>query len=119
MIANFLDAVADAAHEAGASVRIVQLAGEPEDASPHEAVERVSSNDKVAAGLAGGEFQVVGGTSWLWARDDMAEAVDVLFVDEAGQLSLADVCAVAGSATLAGAARRPQPAAAGLAGHPP
>ena len=98
VIANFLDAVAEAAHEAGDSVRIVQLAGEAEDASPHEDVERVSSNEKVAAGLASGEFQVVGGTSWLWARDDMADAVDVLFVDEAGQLSLATVCSVAGSA---------------------
>ena len=98
VIANFLDAVANAAHEAGDSVRIVQLAGEAEDASPHEDVARVSSNEKVTAGLASGEFQVVGGTSWLWARDDMAEAVDVLFVDEAGQLSLATVCSVAASA---------------------
>ena len=36
---------------------------------------------------------VVGGTTWLWSREDMAGAVDVLFVDEAGQMSLADALA--------------------------
>ncbi|HET9347123.1 MAG TPA: TM0106 family RecB-like putative nuclease, partial [Candidatus Limnocylindrales bacterium] len=91
VIANFLEAVADAAVEAGASVRVVQLAGDADDASRHEGVERVASNEKVMAGLAGGELDVVGGTSWLWARDDMAGSLDVLFVDEAGQLSLATV----------------------------
>jgi len=38
------------------------------------------------------------GTLWLWARDDMAGAVDVLFVDEAGQMSLANVLAVSQAA---------------------
>src|SRR5690606_31652225 len=39
-----------------------------------------------------------GGTAWLWARPDFADSVDVLFIDEAGQMALADVLAVAGSA---------------------
>ena len=38
------------------------------------------------------------GTSWLWARPDMAGAASVLFVDEAGQLSLATVCSIGGAA---------------------
>ena len=38
------------------------------------------------------------GTTWLWAREQFARSVDVLFVDEAGQLSLADVLAVAHAA---------------------
>jgi uncharacterized protein len=37
----------------------------------------------------------VGGTSWLWTPDGAGEAVDVLFIDEAGQMALADVIAVA------------------------
>jgi len=41
------------------------------------------------------EVLVYAGTAWLWAREDMHEAVDVLFVDEAGQMSLADAIAVA------------------------
>jgi uncharacterized protein len=40
----------------------------------------------------------VGGTSWLWARPEYFEAVDVLFIDEAGQMALADVVAVAQAA---------------------
>jgi uncharacterized protein len=37
---------------------------------------------------------VAGATAWLWSREDAFEAVDVLFVDEAAQMSLADVLAV-------------------------
>jgi len=33
-------------------------------------------------------------TSWLWSPEAAFEAVDVLFIDEAGQMSLADVLAV-------------------------
>jgi len=38
-------------------------------------------------------------TAWLWAREEMANSVDVLFVDEAGQMSLANVLAASPSAT--------------------
>ena len=48
--------------------------------------------------LATGEAQVGAGTSWLWAREGLFEAVDVLFVDEAGQMSLANVLAVSQAA---------------------
>ena len=41
---------------------------------------------------------VLGGTAWLWADPDFAHAVDVLFVDEAGQMPLANVLAVAQAA---------------------
>lgn len=43
-------------------------------------------------------FDIVAGTSFLFAREDMRNSVDVLFVDEAGQLSLADTLAVSLSA---------------------
>jgi uncharacterized protein len=44
------------------------------------------------------DVRLIGGTAWLFARNDMGHAVDVLFVDEAGQVSLADALAVAQSA---------------------
>ena len=44
-------------------------------------------------------LDVVGGTTWLWAREDMTESVDVLFIDEAGQMSLADALAASLSAS--------------------
>ncbi len=44
-------------------------------------------------------FNLVAGTTWLFAGDDMNDAkVDVLIVDEAGQLGLADALAAARSA---------------------
>jgi uncharacterized protein len=42
--------------------------------------------------------QVSGGTSWLWARQDAADSLDVLFVDEAAQMSLANVLSVSPAA---------------------
>jgi len=44
---------------------------------------------------------VLGGTAWMWAREDFAGAVDVLFVDEAGQFALANaVCVSPAAASL-------------------
>jgi uncharacterized protein len=50
------------------------------------------------AALQSGSANVVGGTSWLWAPAQSFEAVDLLFIDEAGQMALADVIAVAHAA---------------------
>ncbi len=44
--------------------------------------------------LESGEFNLVGGTAWLFAKPEMRQhPVDVLIVDEAGQLALADAVA--------------------------
>jgi uncharacterized protein len=48
--------------------------------------------------LTSREMDVVGGTAWLWARTEMQGAVDVLFVDEAGQVALANAVAVSAAA---------------------
>ena len=61
-------------------------------------VECTDDGKKIVAALADGRHSLVGGTAWLWARDDMRERVDVLVVDEAGQFSLANTVAVASSA---------------------
>jgi hypothetical protein len=49
-------------------------------------------------GLAVRFIHNAGGTAWLWARPEFEDAVDVLFVDEAGQMSLANVLAVSHAA---------------------
>ncbi|PZX17487.1 uncharacterized protein LX81_01210 [Palleronia aestuarii] len=41
---------------------------------------------------------VVGGTAWLFSRDELAGAFDYLFVDEAGQVSLANLVAMSNAA---------------------
>jgi predicted RecB family nuclease len=40
-----------------------------------------------------GQINVLGGTNHMWARRDFRNSVDVLFVDEAGQMALANVLA--------------------------
>ena len=40
----------------------------------------------------------MGGTAWFWCRPELAEAVDVLVIDEAGQFSLTNAVAVARAA---------------------
>ncbi|MGY1746752.1 TM0106 family RecB-like putative nuclease [Blastococcus sp. SYSU D00695] len=62
-------------------------------------VEWSKDSADVASRLLDGSATLVGGTSWFWCRPDLAEAVDVLVIDEAGQFSLANAVAVARSAT--------------------
>lgn len=50
-------------------------------------------------GCAGGDFNVVAGTTWLFSSPAMRAApVDVLLIDEAGQFALADALAASGAA---------------------
>jgi superfamily I DNA and/or RNA helicase len=53
----------------------------------------------VELALAEEKVDVVAGTAWLFARAPLEGAVDVLFVDEAGQMSLANVVAMGGAAS--------------------
>ena len=41
------------------------------------------------------DAQLVAGTAWLFARNGFDQTLDYLFIDEAGQTSLADTVAVA------------------------
>ena len=91
VIGKVLDEVVAAAAKAGARVGCMQK--RPGVATG--AVVVTDDNDDVAAALRDGSAQVAGGTAWLWSRPAMAGSVDVLFVDEAGQMSLADTLAVA------------------------
>ena len=52
----------------------------------------------VRARLDARALDVVGGTSWAWVNESLQGSVDVLVVDEAGQVSLANVLAVSGAA---------------------
>jgi predicted RecB family nuclease len=57
-------------------------------------VEIAKGYPQVLTALGDGTHRLVGGTAWMWARPDMAAAVDVLVIDEAGQFSLANAVAV-------------------------
>lgn len=96
-IGNLLDEVSAAADAAGVSIRALQKADE-DDRCTSAAVECVNDNAAVEAAVAAGSVDIVAGTPWLFARDGLLGAVDVLVVEEAGQMSLANVVAVGGAA---------------------
>ncbi len=54
-------------------------------------IESVDKNED----MDGDDYQLAGGTSWVFARAELAHKFDYIFIDEAGQVSLADALAVA------------------------
>ncbi len=95
VIRNLIDAVIKAADELGVDLQCCQKADEVED--PQHRLSFAKNNEDLFAALQGGA-SVGGGTAWLWSRPDAFETVDVLFVDEAAQMSLANVLAVSQAA---------------------
>jgi superfamily I DNA and/or RNA helicase len=95
VIRNLIDETIEAAGRQGLDLHCCQKPGEIEDAQPHLSFAR-SNKDLLAA--LGNSAMVGGGTAWLWAAPEAFETVDVLFVDEAAQMSLANVLAVSQAA---------------------
>jgi hypothetical protein len=98
VISHLLGEVMIAAREQGVTVRAIQKISDDEDGCADDDVQCTKSNDAVAAALADGDVDVVAGTAWLFSRSDLQDELDHLVVDEAGQLSLANVCAISGAA---------------------
>lgn len=98
VIRRLLDKVAERADETGVVVRLAHKNSDEDDGGEPERVTCLAENPDALAALQSGEANVVGGTAWLWARPEFARAVDVLFVDEAGQMALANVLAVSQAA---------------------
>lgn len=94
---NLLQAVCAEAEQRGVPLRALQRCEADRDCAV-PGVRRAATNPEVVEALAGGEVDVVVGTAWLFSRPELRGALDVLFVDEAGQLSLASTLAVSGSA---------------------
>jgi uncharacterized protein len=97
-ITNMLDAVSEAATEAGLPLRAIQKCETGDELQNDPGVRLALNNEEVETGIRDDRFDLAAGTQWLFARPEMASSVDVLFVDEAGQMSLANVIAMSGSA---------------------
>ncbi len=97
VISNLLSTLCEVAGETNTKLRIVQKPNEG-DGCEHESVTQTDDNAEVIGRLQSGEAQVAAGTAWLWSREEFAGSVDVLFVDEAGQMSLANVLAMSPAA---------------------
>jgi uncharacterized protein len=120
VIAHLLGKAIDAALDEGCSVRPMQRADDAADLCGHPLVRQAVDNPAVHQALTARRVNLVGGTAWLWSRQELAEAVDVLFVDEAGQMSLANVLAISQAARALVLLGDPQQLEQPLRGtHPP
>jgi uncharacterized protein len=96
VVRNLLDEIVQQAAKVG---EIVKVGAKPGERSEQPGAIFETTDNKVAlAAITSGQVQVFGGTAFLWAREEFAKTVDVLFVDEAGQMSLASVLAVSQAA---------------------
>ena len=97
-IGNLLGEVERAAAESGTTVCGLKKSGggNPESVYASDLVTSASDNAAFPP-PEDSAVNLVAGTPWLWAREELRGSVDVLFVDEAGQMALADALAIAGA----------------------
>jgi uncharacterized protein len=97
VVANLLQAVAGAARDSNLEVRLARKPKDSDEPEEHS-IRHICDASQALSALATEEVHVLGGTAWLWSLSGAAAAVDVLVVDEAGQMSLAHVMAVSQAA---------------------
>src|SRR6266540_1596538 len=91
-INNLLANVSDASRTLAKPLPIYKAGGEDEASDDTE--QRITQCDtKEVAGLVA-DGVVVGGSAWLFARQELDQCFDYLFIDEAGQVSLANAVAM-------------------------
>jgi predicted RecB family nuclease len=96
VIHNLLDEIEGVAHEQGVEFKGLKKSSENPDSefeSTHGLIESVGDN----AALSDPDVALTAGTAWHYCREDTAQ-LDYLFLDEAGQVSLADALALATAA---------------------
>ncbi|MDW9377918.1 TM0106 family RecB-like putative nuclease [Sinorhizobium meliloti] len=92
VIRNLIDKTIEVASESDTKVRAGQkISSKTENTDD---IHFYTDNGDAVTAITSGEVQVMGGTAFFWAREDAAGSVDVLFVDEAAQMSLANVLSV-------------------------
>ena len=97
VIRNLLDEVVRAAAEENVRVRCMHRVSD-KSKTPRPGIEEETDAAKAVAKILSREYDVVGGTAWVWSKEDLAQSINVLVVDEAGQMSLANVLACAQAA---------------------
>ena len=93
-VVNLLVECGKVARENGVSLQGIKVGGEDEGPlfSNNPALRHVKGNKEARDAYANG---VVGGTAWLFTLPEWEGVLDFLFIDEAGQVSLANAVAMA------------------------
>jgi predicted RecB family nuclease len=96
-IVNLLSACGDAARRKGRKLLGVKVGDQPDEAlhAANPGLAHIKNNPDGRVTYTGG---VVAGTAWLFSRPEWRDELDFLFIDEAGQVSLANAVAMAGCA---------------------
>ena len=95
VIGKLLD---EAVAAAGANGQVVRCMQKVSDKEPDRPGVRISTSNPEFLSALQGDYHLGGATAWFWARPDAAGSVDVLFIDEAAQMALANVLAVSQAA---------------------
>ncbi|MDB6085332.1 MAG: hypothetical protein JWN43_3213 [Gammaproteobacteria bacterium] len=93
-INNLLMEVERQALERGVVFRGAKKCSTEDDYLKGGMIEDVDKNEDISEG----HYDLIGGTAWLFARPEFDQTLDYLFIDEAGQVSLANVIAMGLSA---------------------
>ena len=85
-----LNVMAACAETTSGELTAIKAGGDPDDPvfEKYPGIQYVGGGPDAAAAFNGG---LIGGTAWLFARPEMANQLDYLFVDEAGQVSIANL----------------------------
>jgi predicted RecB family nuclease len=97
VIRNLLDATIEAAKKQRQAIQCVQRPKEMED---DRSSLRFAKKESAFFSALATDCQVGGATAWVWAREEARNTVDVLFVDEAAQMSLANILAISQAARV-------------------
>src|ERR1700733_1899741 len=92
-IGKLLKDVQIAADEMSLKIDCIRKVGD-DNSEEIAGIENTDESDIPLVQLQSGEAQVGAGTAWLWAKQNYEGCLDALFVDEAGQMALADVVAI-------------------------
>lgn len=99
VIGHLIEEALKAASQHNVAMACVQKVTDVPATPPPDGLRYETDNARAFDALSH-DAQVLGGTAWLWARPEAQGVVDVLFVDEAAQMSLANVLAVSHAAPL-------------------
>ncbi|MCE3225240.1 MAG: uncharacterized protein K0S58_3420 [Nitrospira sp.] len=93
-VVNLMVACGEAARENGGRLQGIKVGGEAEGPlfSSNPNLQYIPDSSGAQAAYRGG---VIGGTAWLFTRPEWDGALDFLFIDEAGQVALANAIAMA------------------------
>ena len=97
VIENLLVSLVEESERRNARCRVARKPGS--GGAPVPGIASLKENKDVVAALDADSVDVVGGTAWLFAREELAGRFGLLVIDEAGQVSLANALAGSGAAT--------------------